>query len=119
MRLALGLAAIVAVSLWLLPQWAPVEAEAWQPPPNPGLTGVFAPNQALSAIAEIAVGPAPEHVACDAEGRLYTSLEGGAVLRREQDGNWRTIGNTNGRPLGMRADGAGGVWIARCEGFYI
>ena len=56
MRLALGLAAIVAVSLWLLPQWAPVEAEAW-PPPNPGPTGVFAPNQALSAIAEIAVGP--------------------------------------------------------------
>ena len=112
MRLALGLAAIVAVSLWLLPQWAPAEAEAWQPPPNPGLTGVFAPNQALSAIAEIAVGPAPEHVACDAEGRLYTSLEGGAVLRREQDGNWRTIGNTNGRPLGMRADSAGGVWIA-------
>ena len=86
MRLALGLTAIVAVSLWLLPQWAPVQAEAWQPPPNPGLTGVFAPNQALSAIAEIAVGPAPEHVACDAEGRLYTSLEGGAVLRREQDG---------------------------------
>ena len=34
------------------------------------------------------------------------------MLRREQDGNWRTIGNTNGRPLGLRADGAGGVWIA-------
>ncbi|GIR70368.1 MAG: hypothetical protein CM15mP74_16190 [Halieaceae bacterium] len=34
------------------------------------------------------------------------------MLRREQDGEWRTIGNTGGRPLGLRADGAGGVWIA-------
>ncbi|MEC8111853.1 MAG: SMP-30/gluconolactonase/LRE family protein, partial [Pseudomonadota bacterium] len=111
-RVALGLTTIIVASLWLLPRWAPVQAEAWQPPPNPGLTGVFAPNRALSAISEIAVGPAPEHVACDAEGRLFTSLEGGAVLRREEDGEWHTIGNTGGRPLGLRADGAGGVWIA-------
>ena len=112
LRVALGLTTIVIASLWLLPRWAPVQAEAWQPPPNPGLTGIFAPNRALSAISEMAVGPAPEHVACDAEGRLYTSLEGGAVLRRDQNGEWRTIGNTGGRPLGLRADGAGGVWIA-------
>ena len=63
LRVALGLTAMVAAGLWLLPRWAPVQAEAWQPPPNPGLTGVFAPNQALSAVSEIAVGPAPEHVA--------------------------------------------------------
>lgn len=112
LRVALGLTAMVAAGLWLLPRWAPVQAEAWQPPPNPGLTGVFAPNQALSAVSEIAVGPAPEHVACDTEGRLYTSLEGGAVLRRGHDGEWRTIGNTGGRPLGLRADGEGGLWIA-------
>ena len=64
------------------------------------MTGVFA-NRALSTISDIAVGPAPEHVACDAEGRLYTGLEGGAVLQRDQDGEWRTIGNTGGRPLGL------------------
>jgi len=51
------------VILWLTPRWAPVQAVAWNPPPNPGLTGVFAPNQALAAITEIPVGPAPEHVA--------------------------------------------------------
>ncbi len=100
------------IILWLAPRWAPAKAVAWNPPPNPGLTGVFAPNQALSAIAEIAVGPAPEHVACDTQGLLYTSLEGGAVLRGTATGDWDIIGDTGGRPLGLRPDGQGGLWIA-------
>ena len=100
------------IILWLAPRWAPAQAVAWNPPPNPGLTGVFAPNQALAAIAEIPVGPAPEHVACDTQGRLYTSLAGGAVLRGTATGDWDMIGNTGGRPLGLRLDGQGGLWIA-------
>ncbi|MDG1931999.1 MAG: SMP-30/gluconolactonase/LRE family protein, partial [Luminiphilus sp.] len=100
------------VILWLVPRWAPAQAVAWNPPPNPGLTGVFAPNQALAAITEIPVGPAPEHVACDTQGRLYTSLAGGAVLRGTATGDWDMIGSTGGRPLGLRLDGQGGLWIA-------
>ena len=103
--------ALIAV-LWLLAAKAPVDAQAWQPPSNPGLTGVFAPNQALAAITSIPVGMAPEHVACDAEGTLYTSLDGGAVLRGSRHGQWKVIGNTGGRPLGLRTDGEGGLWIA-------
>ena len=100
------------IMLWWAPRWAPAQAVVWHPPSNPGLTGVFAPNRALSAIAEIPVGPAPEHVACDATGTLYTSLEGGAVLRSAAGGEWDIIGNTGGRPLGLRPDKQGGLWIA-------
>ena len=100
------------LGLIVLPQWAPVNAVSWTPPYNPGLTGIFATNQALSAITEMPVGKAPEHVACDSQGRLYTSLDGGAVLRSDTRGQWLELGNTAGRPLGLRSDGKSGLWIA-------
>ena len=100
------------LGLIVLPQWAPVNAVSWTPPYNPGLTGIFATNRALSAITEMPVGKAPEHVACDSQGRLYTSLEGGAVLRSATQGQWLELGNTAGRPLGLRPDGQSGLWIA-------
>ena len=112
MKRSLLLGGALIAALWLLGVKAPVDAQAWQPAPNPGLTGVFAPNQALAAITSIPVGMAPEHVACDAEGTLYTSLDGGAVLRGSRHGQWEVIGNTGGRPLGLRTDGEGGLWIA-------
>ena len=111
-KFAISLIVLGLIALILLPRWAPVNAISWTPPPNPGLTGVFAPNQALSAITEVPVGTAPEHVACDAEGRLYTSLDGGAVLRSDTGSEWSEFGNTGGRPLGLRPDGQGGLWIA-------
>ena len=111
-KVAIILIAVGLIALVLLPRWAPVQAVSWTPPPNAGLTGAFAPNQALSALTEIPVGFAPEHVACDADGTLYTSLDGGAVLKRNEAGGWENIGDTSGRPLGLRADQQGGLWIA-------
>ena len=111
-KVAISLIVLGLIALILLPQWAPINAVSWTPPPNPGLTGIFAPNQALSAITEVPVGTAPEHVACDAEGRLYTSLDGGAVLRSDAGSEWFELGNTDGRPLGLRPDEQGGLWIA-------
>ncbi len=78
-KIAVSLIALGLIALILLPRWAPVNAVSWAPPFNPGLTGAFAPNQALSAIIEIPVGTAPEHVACDASGALYTSLDDGGT----------------------------------------
>ena len=112
MKRTLWLGGALLAALWFLSAKAPVDAQAWQPPPNPGLTGAFAPNQALAGIAEIPVGMAPEHVTCDADGALYTSLDGGAVLRGNAKGLWDVIGSTGGRPLGLRTDGKGGLWIA-------
>ena len=111
-KVAISLIVLGLIALILLPRWAPVNAVSWTPPYNPGLTGIFAANQALSAITEVPVGTAPEHVACDAQGRLYTSLDGGAVLRSDTQGQWLELGNTGGRPLGLRPDGQGGLWIA-------
>ena len=111
-KVAIILIAVGLIALVLLPRLAPVQAVSWTPPPNNGLTGAFAPNQALSALTEIPVGYAPEHVACEADGTLYTSLDGGAVLKSNEAGGWDTIGNTGGRPLGLRADQQGGLWIA-------
>ena len=111
-KVAISLFILGLIALIVLPQWAPVNAVRWTPPYNPGLTGIFATNQALSAITEVPVGPAPEHVACDAQGRLYTSLDGGAVLRSDTQGQWLELGNTAGRPLGLRPDGQSGLWIA-------
>ena len=111
-KVAISLFVLGLIALIVLPQWAPVNAFSWTPPYNLGLTGVFATNQALSVITEVPVGTAPEHVACDARGRLYTSLDGGAVLRSDTQGKWIELGNTAGRPLGLRPDGQSGLWIA-------
>ncbi len=114
-RLGKGLllaSTLALASVWLLPQWAPVKAVSWSPPPNPGLSGVYEPNQALASLALLPVGPAPEHVACSDSGELYTGLEGGDILRRDVAGQWLRIGTTQGRPLGIRPDTQGGVWIA-------
>ena len=112
LRVLIGLTTLGVLLLLIGPLWAPVQAVVWQPPHNAGLTGAFAPNRALAAISMSPVGFAPEHVACDETGILYTGIEGGAILRRDLDGTWQTLGNTGGRPLGLRADNAGGVWVA-------
>ena len=109
----LGGIVVAAGLVWALPQWAPAQAVQWVAPDNPGLTGVFAPNQSLSALSLIPVGAAPEHVACDSSKTLYTSLDGGHLLSRSAtDNHWRLLGNTGGRPLGLRSDGSGGLFIA-------
>ena len=106
------LTTLALVSVWILPRWAPVQAVSWDPPLNPGLSGIFQPNQSLATLTLEPVGFAPEHVACGDQGELYTGLEGGNILRRDAAGECLRIGNTQGRPLGIRFDGQGGVWVA-------
>jgi sugar lactone lactonase YvrE len=110
-----GLIALVTLTLaavWVLPKWAPVEAERWSPPLNPGLSGPYAPNRALAALSTLPVGPAPEHVACTGSGKLFTGLDGGDIMQRDAAGEWARLGTTGGRPLGIRAHERGGLWIA-------
>jgi len=100
-----GFAALITLALagvWLLPQWAPVQAVSWSPPPNPGLTGVFSPNQALAELTLMPVGPAPEHVACDNNGVLYTGLDGG-YLAASVIGRVEPIRYDRGQAAGSQA----------------
>ena len=116
MRSPLIIFCIFAISWFgifiLGPRWSPIEAVIWKAPSNPGLTPPFQPNNKLATITLIHVGNAPEHVACGLRGNLYTGLEGGVILRSGSDGIWHTLASTGGRPLGLRADNEGGVWVA-------
>lgn len=87
--------------------WAsPIDPVAWEAPASPGLVGPYAVNDRLRA-AQVLPLPAPhagpEAVAADAEGRLYTGVVGGEILRLLQDGGGvEVVARTGGRPLGLR-----------------
>lgn len=109
--------------------------------PNPGFTGPFAPNIALSRVQWLTgpVGPGPEDVEVK-DGYAYTGLEDGRIVRVRIDGSTSTgpapiqpvipgtsvpaappgttatvgevIANTQGRPLGLMHDPFGNIVVA-------
>lgn len=103
------LGACLAAGLgWLLLAPTRVRPVAWE---GPGLTpsrlgGPYADNGRLDRAERLAPVPglqAPESVAVDPRGRLYSGFAGGAVVRFEPDGTApQIIVNTGGRPLGLR-----------------
>ena len=103
-------AALAAALLALLAYFAlwpvPLEPAAWEVPAAPSLTGPYAPNQALLAVDRLPVGPGPEDVAVDAEGRLYAGLLDGRIVRLAAEAtagsSVETFARTGGRPLGLR-----------------
>ncbi len=109
---------IVILAIWMAYAMiaSPITPQAWEAPPNPGLTGDFSPNDQLSKVATISM-PAmgPEDVACDAEGIFYTGLIDGSILRWQEGSPPETITNTGGRPLGLVVDPAGSLVIADAE----
>lgn len=110
--LSLAGAALAYLLLWPVP----VEPAAWTPPEPPPLAGVYEPNTRLSAVERIGDGAgfAPEGVAVDAEGRIYTGLADGRILRFEAGGDGAPVvfAETGGRPLGMEFDRAGNLLVA-------
>lgn len=113
-RIAVGLA--VAMALGYLLAWpAPIDPEAWTPPPAPPLAGPYAPNERLAALERIAFddgGVGPEAIAIDRHGRLYTGLADGRIVRIEFDHQATTFARTGGRPLGMKFDAEGRLVVA-------
>ena len=113
--ITLALVSLVAlVALYLLLWPVKVEPAAWEPPAAPPLAGDFAPNERLAAVERLdAGGHAPEGVAVDAGGNVYTGLEDGRVMRLPARGGAPELfAQTGGRPLGLEFDGAGGLVIA-------
>jgi sugar lactone lactonase YvrE len=107
---AVALAAIAYLALWPVP----AEPVAWAPPPSPGFTGAFLPNQDLTT-AELldAGGEGPEDVAVGPDGMVYTGLRDGRVMRlAPASGPPVTFARTSGRPLGLRFDRDGRLLIA-------
>jgi sugar lactone lactonase YvrE len=104
--LALLLLALAYLLLWPVP----IDPVAWQPATNPRM----APNDRLHGIRSLPdVGPGPESVAIGPDGRLYTGLQDGRVVRMLADGSgMETFVQTGGRPLGMKFDTGGNLIVA-------
>jgi sugar lactone lactonase YvrE len=110
--IVLSLAALAVLYLLFWP--VPVDTEAWQPPVAPPLKGVYESNSRLATAERFAAGGhAPEGVAIDAEGRVYTGLEDGRVVRFQPDGRGpENFADTKGRPLGLQFDRDGNLIVA-------
>ncbi|GBF06391.1 strictosidine synthase [Deinococcus aerius] len=117
LRTLLGLTLGAGVG-WLLLAPTRVRPVAWE---GPGLVpsrtgGPYADNGRLNAAELFAPVPgktAPESVAVDAQGRLYSGFEGGAIVRFQPDGTAPEVfADTGGRPLGLRFHPDGSLLIA-------
>lgn len=82
------------------------DAQAWQPPQNPGLLTTLPPNHRLAA-AE-AIGPHewdnPEEIALDARGRVYAGTVSGHIQRLKADGHAELFAQLPGQVLGLDFD---------------
>ena len=83
-------------------------------PPYPGMEGDFKVNRLLASTSIIAVGGiGPESIARDSLGNFYSGLDNGDIIRFDASGaNQTIIGNTKGRPLGMKFAPNGWLIIA-------
>ena len=73
-------------------------------PPNPGRTGEYEVNNLLAHIDLIKVsGIGPESIVQDSLGNFFSGLENGDIIQLDSSlSNQTVIGNTGGRPLGMK-----------------
>ncbi|MEO0467515.1 MAG: SMP-30/gluconolactonase/LRE family protein [Pseudomonadota bacterium] len=94
----------------------PIKPVAWEAPPNPGFTGVFAPNERLTALELIDLPDGeygPEDVASGPDGRIYMALHSGKIAALDlETRTFDTFADTGGRPLGIEFDRAGTLWVA-------
>lgn len=111
-----ALGAMLATTAGYLAFWpVPVVPVAWEAPAAPGYTGAHAPNTRLAQLQMIdlhgEVGP--EHIAFGPDGKLYTTVASGNILRMMADGaDQQVFANTGGRVLGFDFDATGNLVAA-------
>ncbi len=90
-----------------------IDPARWNPPRPPPLGGPLAPNSELAAAERWDTGgEGPEDVLVDGDGRVYTGLADGRILRFPPDGGWpEVVADTGGRPLGLEFDRMGGLVV--------
>ena len=108
---ALLFALVVYLLLWPVP----VEPVAWVAQPAPGYVGAHAANNKLAKLNIIPLGAeeGPEHIVLAKDGKLYTTVASGNILRMAADGSAQEVfANTGGRVLGFDFDAAGNLIAA-------
>ncbi len=109
------LVVLIGLSAYLLLWPVPIAPAVYVPSDNPGMTGVFAPNELLSGAKHITpgIGVGPEDVTKGPDGLFYTGLEDGRIIRFQPDGSSpETFVSTGGRPLGMQFNAHGNLVVA-------
>lgn len=104
---------VLAAYLGLWP--VPIEPVSWNAPAAPGYAGPHAVNNRLAGLRVISLGSeeGPEHIAIARDGKLYTTVVSGNILRMNQDGSAQEVfANTGGRVLGFDFDAAGNLIAA-------
>ena len=111
--LVLILLATVAAYLSFWP--VPIVPVSWAAPAAPGFAGPYAVNNKLAKLNMIDLGTesGPEHIAIAKDGKLYTTVASGNILRMNPDGKAQEVFvNTGGRVLGFDFDAAGNLIAA-------
>ena len=105
------MAAAAYLALWPVP----IQPVAWRAPADPGYVGAFAVNDKLAHLNMIDLGreEGPEHIVIGPDGKLYTTVLSGNILRMAPDGSAQEVFvNTGGRVLGFDFDAAGNLIAA-------
>ncbi len=104
---------LLAAYLTLWP--VPIQPISWNAPMPPGYTGPHAVNTKLANLKMISLGKeeGPEHIAIDIDGKIYTTVNSGNILRMNPDGTEQEVFvNTGGRVLGFDFDTSGNLIAA-------
>jgi hypothetical protein len=107
--------AVVALAAYFVFWPIPIKPVSLTVPVQPGYTGVHAVNTKLSQLQMIDLKGeiGPEHIAFGPDGKLYTTVASGNILRMSADGTAQEVFvNTGGRVLGFDFDKAGNLIAA-------
>ena len=108
-------AALLLVMAYLSFWPIPIQPVRWIAPAQPGYSGAHAANSQLAGLQMIDLGAesGPEHIAIGRDGKLYTTVESGRILRMNPDGSEQSVfASTGGRVLGFDFDAAGNLIAA-------
>ena len=115
-RLVLTIGVLLLLLAAYLTLWpVPIEPVSWNAPMPPGYTGPHKVNTKLANLKMISLGKeeGPEHIAIGKDGKLYTTVASGNILRMNPDGSAQEVfANTGGRVLGFDFDAAGNLVAA-------
>ncbi|MGC1869837.1 MAG: SMP-30/gluconolactonase/LRE family protein [Acidobacteriaceae bacterium] len=96
----------------------PIDPVAWEPEADAGFTGHFASNERMSAMSmsQLNGETGPETIVVGQDGKLYTGVISGKILRMNPDlTGIETFADTGGRVLGLAFDAAGTLLVADAQ----
>lgn len=106
---------VIALAAYLLLWPIPINPVTWNAPQAPGYVGPHAVNTRLAnlQIIDLHGEVGPEHIAFGPDGKLYTTVASGNILRMAADGSAQEVfTNTGGRVLGFDFDAKGNLIAA-------